>query len=223
MVARSATIARHRPHFLASVSQPFGVPSVHLPALGQPLSTHIAADNAWAAGPPTTRSLVRESQLAILLTRSAVFLGDAGSSLLRDLKPFGFSSVTFSGGQIILKFLDDYPTIGFVMVFSAKRGPSGAGGQSKTIWNTQVFARPDELTNADLSRLQLLRETMMPPNLGGYQAYSWHTQGMCDADAVGKYVPTSIGIGRDRMILKVSARQSRNCWLAVFRWTNFAI
>jgi hypothetical protein len=138
--------------------------------------------------------------------RRVVFLGDAGCSLLRDLKHFSSSSQTFSGGQIILKFLDDYPTIGFVMVFSAKREPSSAGGQTRRVWNTQIFARPSAVTDADLGRLQLLSQTMMPPNLGGYQAYSWHTQGMCDADAVGKYVPTSMGIGRDRMTLKISAR-----------------
>jgi hypothetical protein len=122
------------------------------------------------------------------------------------LKPFSSSSQTFSGGQIILKFLDDYPTIDFVMVFSAKREPSRAGGQTSRIWNTQIFARPSVVTDADLGRLQLLSQTMMPPHLGGYQAYSWHTQGMCDADAVGKYVPTSMGIGREKMTLKISAR-----------------
>jgi hypothetical protein len=138
--------------------------------------------------------------------RRAVFLGDAGCSLLRDLNPFSPSSQTFSGGQIILKFLDDYQTIDFVMVFSAKREPSSVGRQTKRIWNTQIFARPSMITDADLGRLTLLSQTMMPPNLGGYQAYSWHTQGMCDADAVGKYVPTSMGIGRDRLTLKISAR-----------------
>ena len=112
-----------------------------------------------------------------------IFLGDGGCSLLRDLKPFSSSSQTFSGGQIILKFLDDYPTIDFVMVFSAKREPSAFGGRTKRIWNAEVFARPSRVTDADLARLTLLSQTMMPPNLGGYQAYSWHTQGMCDADA----------------------------------------
>jgi hypothetical protein len=62
------------------------------------------------------------------------------------------------------------------------------------------------VTDADLRRLTLLSQTMLPPNLGGYQAYSWHTQGMCAADAVGKYVPTSMGIGRDKLTLKISAR-----------------
>ena len=138
--------------------------------------------------------------------RRVVFLGDAGCSLLRDLKPLSSSSQTFSGGQIILKFLDDYPTIDFVMVFSAKREPSRAGGQTSRIWNTQIFARPSVVTDADLGRLQLLSQTMIPPHLGGYQAYSWHTQNMCDADAVGKYVPTSMGIGREKMTLKISAR-----------------
>lgn len=138
--------------------------------------------------------------------RRVVFLGDAGCSLLRYLKPFSPSSQTFSGGQIILKFLDDYPTIDFVMVFAAKREPSAFGGQTERIWNAEVFSRPSMVTDADLRRLTLLNQTMLPPNLGGYQAYSWHTQGMCKADAVGKYVPTSMGIGRDKLTLKISAR-----------------
>jgi hypothetical protein len=44
---------------------------------------------------------------------------------------------------------------------------------------------------------------------------------MCDADAVGKYVPTSMGVGRDRLTLKISARAVQELMAGRFSLEQF--
>jgi hypothetical protein len=122
--------------------------------------------------------------------RRLVFLGDAGCGLLRDLGPRGPSPETFSGGQIILRFLQDYPEIDFVLVVSAKRERSVSSSQANRAWNSHIFTQISGIADADVERLNLLMDSMLPPNLSGSTAYSWHEQGMCEANAFGKYVPT---------------------------------
>lgn len=138
--------------------------------------------------------------------RRGVFLGDAGCGLLRDLSVHRSANNHFSGGQVILKFLDDYPAIDFVMVISANRERSNSGGGSKRFWRGNVFTRPGALSEEDAVRLNRLVETMLPPQLSGYSAYSWHEQGMCRPDARGHYVPTQMGLGGERLMLRISAR-----------------
>lgn len=138
--------------------------------------------------------------------RRLVFLGDAGCGLLRDLRPIGLSPETFSGGQIILRFLQDYPEIDFVLVVSAKRELSASASQATRTWNSHIFTQANGIADGDVERLNLLMDKMLPPNLSGYTAYSWHEQRMCEANALGKYVPTQMVIGRERMDLRISAR-----------------
>jgi hypothetical protein len=138
--------------------------------------------------------------------RRLVFLGDAGCGLLRGLRPIGVSQETFSGGQIILKFLQDYPEIDLVLVASAKRERSASASQTTRTWNRHIFTQTRGIADGDVERLNLLMDKMLPPNLSGYSAYSWHEQGMCEANALGKYVPTQMSIGRERMHLRISAR-----------------
>ncbi len=138
--------------------------------------------------------------------RRIVFLGDAGCGLLRDLSVHRSSHDHFSGGQVILKFLDDYPAIDFVMVISANRERRSSGSGSERYWQGNVFTRPGALSEEDAVRLNQLVETMPPPQLSGYTAYSWHEQGMCRPDARGHYVPTQMGLGGTRVMLKISAR-----------------
>lgn len=135
-----------------------------------------------------------------------VFLGDAGCGLLRDLHPVGVSPETFSGRQIILKFLQDCPEIDSVLVASAKRERSASASQTTRTWNRHIFTQTRGIADGDVERLNLLMDKMLPPNLSGYSAYSWHEQGMCEADAPGNYVPTQMSIGRERMRLRISAR-----------------
>jgi hypothetical protein len=138
--------------------------------------------------------------------RRIVFLGDAGCGLLRDLSVHRSAHDHFSGGQVILKFLDDYPAIDFVMVISANRERRNSGRGSERYWQGNVFTRPEALCEEDAVRLNQLVETMLPPQLSGYTAYSWHEQGMCRPDARGHYVPTQMGLGGKRLMLKISAR-----------------
>ncbi len=138
--------------------------------------------------------------------RRLVFLGDAGCGLLRDLGSSGRSPEAFSGGQIIHKFLQDYPEIDFVMVVSVKRERTALSLQATRRWNSHIFSQTSGIADADVQRLNLLLGKMPTPNLSGYTAYSWHEQGMCEANALGKYVPTRLSIGRERMHLRISAR-----------------
>jgi hypothetical protein len=138
--------------------------------------------------------------------RRLIFLGDAGCGLLRDLGTSGLSPRPFSGGQIILRFLRDYPGIDFVLVVSAKRERSASASQATRTWKRHIFTQKCGHCSGDLERLNLLIDKMLPPNLSGYTAYSWHEQRMCEAKAVGKYVPTRVSIGRNRMDVRISAR-----------------
>jgi hypothetical protein len=135
-----------------------------------------------------------------------VFLGDAGCGLLRDLSTHNSAHDHFTGGQVILKFLDDYPEITLVMVISARRHRRASGPGSERYWQGHVLARPDALSEADTVRLNQLVETMLPPQSSGYTAYTWHEQGMSRPEAHGKYVPTQMGLGGERFMLKISAR-----------------
>jgi hypothetical protein len=138
--------------------------------------------------------------------RRLVFLGDAGCGMLRDLDTHPPMGNHFRGGQVILKFLKDYPEIDFVMVVSASRERASSGAKSNRFWKTRLFTGPRGIEDADAERLNLLVKGMLPPQLSGYSAYSWHEQGMCEPDSIGKYVPVHIGFGKERMTLKISAR-----------------
>jgi len=138
--------------------------------------------------------------------RRIIFLGDAGCGLLRDHSVHRSSGDHFSGGQVILKFLDDYPAIDFVVVFSANRERRSSGGGSERYWEGKVFTRPDALSADDKARFDQLLVKMPPPQLSGYSAYSWHEQGMCGLGGRGQYVPTTMGLGGKRLMLRISAR-----------------
>jgi hypothetical protein len=138
--------------------------------------------------------------------RRIVFLGDAGCGLLRDLSTHRSAHNHFSGGQVILNFLDDYPAINFVIVISANRERRNSGGGSARYWRGSVFTRPGALSEEDAVRLNQLVEAMLPPQMSGYTAYTWQEQGMCRPEAHGKYVPTQMGLGGERLMLKISAR-----------------
>ena len=84
--------------------------------------------------------------------------------------------------------------------------PANFGGGSERGWQGNVFARPGALSEEDAVRLNQLVETMLPPQMSGYTAYTWHEQGMCRPEAHGKYVPTQMGLGGERLMLKISAR-----------------
>lgn len=152
------------------------------------------------------RSKSKQMREAEKDVRRIVFLGDAGCGLLRDLSTHRSAHDHFSGGQVILKFLDDYPAINVVMVISANQERRISGGWNERYWQRNIFTRPGALKKEDEVRLNQLVETMLPPQMSGYTAYTWHEQGMCSPEAYGKYVPTQMISGGERLMLKISAR-----------------
>ena len=92
------------------------------------------------------------------------------------------------------------------MVVSAKRERGASASQVTRRWDGRIFTQKKGIAEKDVERLNLLISKMLPPNLAGYTAYSWHEQGMCEASALGKYVPTQMDIWREQMVLRISAR-----------------
>ncbi len=140
--------------------------------------------------------------------RRAVFLGDAGCSLLRDLQPAGPRNHTFSGRDIIQAFLTNDRSIDLVVVFAVKRRHelSLNSLNNPRVWRTYVFDQREVIPDGDLSRLTLLADSLPAPYLNGYEARSWHEQGMFSPKARGHFLPTTMSIGRESMTVRISAR-----------------
>jgi hypothetical protein len=138
----------------------------------------------------------------------AIFLGNAGCSLLNDIQPMGLGLNTFSGKQIIQRFLADDPSIDFVVVFSVERMNRFSMGSSnnRRVWRSYLFHQGRAMLTEDIVRLKLLTESLPAPYLSGYEAHSWHEQGMCRSDARGHYLGTSMSVGGEKMTLRISAR-----------------
>lgn len=115
---------------------------------------------------------------------------------------------TYSGRQVIETFLADDNTIDFVAVFSVKRAKEGSSNSSKNprIWFLYLFEQKNSPDMLDLGRLLHMRDVLPAPYLSGYEARSWHEQGMFSPQARGQYLPTSMSIGRQSMTVRISAR-----------------
>ena len=137
-----------------------------------------------------------------------IFLGDAGCQLFNDIYRVDRVNHTFSGQQVIEAFLVDESTIDFVAVFSVKRAKTGSWDSSKNprIWYLYLFEQKKSQEKLDLSRLVHLRDVLPAPYLSGYEARSWHEQGMFSPQARGHYLPTSMWSGRQSMTVRISAR-----------------
>ena len=138
----------------------------------------------------------------------AIFLGDAGCRLLDDLQPTRRGTDTFSGGQIVLTFLEDYPAIDFVLVFSVKRlhPHSTYTFDNPRVWRSHLFTRDIAFPLEDLTKLNRITEQIPAPYLSGFEAHSWHEQGMCHPNARGHYVGSHMSHGESKTTLRVSAR-----------------
>jgi len=137
-----------------------------------------------------------------------ILLGDAGCQLFNDIYRVDRVNHTFSGQQVIETFLADEDTIDFVAVFSVKRANTGSWDSSKNprIWYLHLFEQKKSQEWLDLSGVTRLRDLLPAPYLSGYEARSWHEQGMFAPQARGHYLPTTIGIGGKSMTAKISAR-----------------
>ena len=89
-----------------------------------------------------------------------------------------------------------------------KRAKDGSLDSSKNprIWYLYLFEQKKSPNKLDLSRLTHLRDLLPAPYLSGYEARSWHEQGMFSPQARGQYLPTSMSIGRQSMTVRISAR-----------------
>jgi hypothetical protein len=139
--------------------------------------------------------------------RRAIFLGDAGCSLLRNLSQHSLNTV--SGLQIIQSFLaEPENTVDFVVVFSPKRTHENShfGSNDPRIWRFDVFHHRAEPPEAEFNRFRILAETLPAPYLDGYQARSWHQQGMSDPKTHWDYLPLEWSEGPRHATVKLSAR-----------------
>jgi hypothetical protein len=136
-----------------------------------------------------------------------IFLGDAGCQLFNNMDRVDRVNHTYSGQQVIEAFLAD-TTVDFVAVFSVKRAKEGSWDTSKNprIWHLYLFEQKKSTGKLDLDRLLHLRDVLPAPYLSGYEARSWHEQGMFSPQARGHYLPTSLSIGRQSMTVRISAR-----------------
>jgi hypothetical protein len=140
-------------------------------------------------------------------TLRVVLLGDAGCSLLRNLRQHSHNTV--SGQQIIQSFLAEPDnTVDFVVVFSPKRTNenSYAGSKNPRIWHFDFFHHRAEPPEAEFDRFRILLETLPKPYLDGYQARSWHQQKMSDPRTRRDYLPLEWSWGPRHMTVKLSAR-----------------
>jgi hypothetical protein len=137
-----------------------------------------------------------------------IFLGDAGCQLFNNIDRVDRVNHTFSGQQVIEAFLADENSIDFVAVFSVKRAKDGSWGhlRSPRVWYLYPFEQKKSAQRVDLGRLLHLRNLLPAPYLSGYEARSWHEQGMFSPQARGQYLPTSMTIGRQSMTVRISAR-----------------
>lgn len=135
----------------------------------------------------------------------AIFLGDAGCRLLRDIRPIG-GTREVTGEKIIRAFLGRND-IDLVVVFVPRRASEYAvlHHDNPRMWFTYVFARTisDE---RHLNGIQALADLLPSPYLHGYQARSWHQQRMFDPQGKGHYLPAHLTLNRTKMTLRISAR-----------------
>jgi hypothetical protein len=141
--------------------------------------------------------------------RRVILLGDAGCSLLRNIRPIGPMFDTVSGQQVIQSFFaDPVNTIDFVIVFTPKHlhESSYVSSNNPRIWQFDVFYRCSQLPEAEFDRFRALAEALPSPYLDGYQARSWHQQGMFDPKGRGHYLPLEWSEGPRHATMRLSAR-----------------
>jgi hypothetical protein len=134
-----------------------------------------------------------------------IFLGDAGCRMLRELKPFGPHDV--SGDQVIKHFLTR-SSVDLVCVFSPYRALQQlfSGGSRAPQWKVSLYPRNAELVPADYELLNKMVLALPKPQLEGYQARSWHQQGMFNPQGKGIYLGCSMTTKSGATSISISAR-----------------
>jgi hypothetical protein len=137
-------------------------------------------------------------------TLKAIFLGEAGCSLLRDIRP-SYGRQEVNGDEIIRRFMSNND-VDLVAVFVPKRSNELAmwNHNNPRLWHLYAYAR--SLSEADMEPLKRIRDILPAPYLHGYQARSWHQQRMFDPQSRGHYLPLQWTGGLGKMTIRMSAR-----------------
>lgn len=149
----------------------------------------------------------KERQLAAAPTGylKCIFLGDAGCSMLRWLRPMNSAGREVGGEQIIRHFLST-ADVALVCVFSASRSSREFfTGRSTLFWQVTIFPKNGE-KESDYGNLRKLATRLPQPNLEGYQARSRHLQGSFQPQARGQYLGTHMTSNDFSSSIKLSAR-----------------
>ncbi|MGO7755297.1 hypothetical protein ACC817_08245 [Rhizobium ruizarguesonis] len=139
-------------------------------------------------------------------TLKCIFLGDAGCQLLRDLRPISVGARTVSGKQIIEHFLD-CSSVDIVCVFSPQKmnRHNYQSFDNPRVWHVTVFDQRG-LPEDEHAKLRTIAGSLPEPYLDGYQARSWHQQGMFHPRAKGQYLPPMWVTKNGIQNMKISAR-----------------
>lgn len=168
-----------------------------------PVADHIEDNPVYSALRSKERQLSK-SEAGVL---KCIFLGDAGCYMLRELKPLGGFQV--SGEQVINYFLQR-SKVDLVCVFSPYRNWESfmPAGSNSPKWKVTLFERePSAQRDAEYERLNRIALGLPQPQLEGYQARSWHRQGLFDPQGKGIYLGTTFTTkGGFNMSISISSR-----------------
>lgn len=139
--------------------------------------------------------------------RRVLFLGDAGSTLLRDVgRPkFGFGHV--SGDEIIRHFLTKNDVIDLICVFSPKAPQDILQRRMQGLsWKLTLFPKPECAKSIDQEAFNQILNVLPKPRFEGYQARSLQLQKACQPQAMGWYHGISYSHGQFGGKMELSAR-----------------
>lgn len=138
-------------------------------------------------------------------TLRCIFLGDAGCNMLRELKPLNSREVSGDG---VIKYFLARSSIDVVCVFSPYRSIGallGAGSRSPQ-WRVSLYTRTTIPSKSDCALLNKMAAAIPRARLEGYQARSWHQQGMFDPQGQGIYLGCGMTTKNHSVSIRISSR-----------------
>lgn len=157
---------------------------------------------------PVFRALKRKERQLSGTPKDAlrcVFLGDAGCSMLRQLKPFGVQEVC---GEEVVKYFLSRSSIDVIGIFSPYRSSQlfQVSGSRAPQWKVSIYTRTSVPNEADCALINKMVEAMPRPQLEGYQARSWHQQGLFDPQGKGIYLGLRMTSKNGSLSISISSR-----------------
>jgi hypothetical protein len=126
--------------------------------------------------------------------------------MLRELKPFGAQEVY---GEQVIKYFLSRSSVDVVGVFSPYRSPPQifqAPVSRSPQWRVSLFTRSARPSQADCALVQKMVTELPRPRLEGYQARSWHQQGMFDPQGKGIYLGCMMTSKSGSFSISISSR-----------------